>query len=129
MWITRRKNENGQAMVEFAVVLPILALVVFGIIQFGILYKNQLTLTDAVRVGGRQAAVGRELADPSGTAEAKTRSAAAGLDQAQLNVSVSSSWVQGEDVTVSGSYPYEISLLGLVVKSGNLTSETTERVE
>ena len=35
----------------------------------------------------------------------------------------------GEDVTVSAAYPYDISLLGFVVKSGDLTSTTTERVE
>jgi hypothetical protein len=32
-------------------------------------------------------------------------------------------------VTVTASYPYSISILGMVVKSGNLTSTTTERVE
>jgi hypothetical protein len=32
-------------------------------------------------------------------------------------------------VTVTATYPYRISLLGLVVKSGNLRSTTTERVE
>jgi hypothetical protein len=32
-------------------------------------------------------------------------------------------------VTVNAKYPYKISLLGLVVKSGQLSSTTTERVE
>src|SRR5205823_14830115 len=41
----------------------------------------------------------------------------------------SSSWDPGSDVTVTASYPYSISLLGLVVKSGRLSSTTTERVE
>jgi hypothetical protein len=36
---------------------------------------------------------------------------------------------QGGDITVRATYPYEINLLGLVVKSGDLISETTERVE
>jgi hypothetical protein len=44
-------------------------------------------------------------------------------------VSVSSTWEQGEDVSVTATYPYSISLLGFVVKSGDLTSTTTERVE
>ncbi len=35
-------------MVEFAIVLPMLVLLIFGIIQFGLIYKNQLALTDAV---------------------------------------------------------------------------------
>ena len=38
-------------------------------------------------------------------------------------------FVQGGDVTVKATYPYSIDLLGIVVKSGRLTSETTERVE
>jgi hypothetical protein len=57
------------------------------------------------------------------------RGSAADLDQSKLGVTVTSSWQQGEDVTVSATYPYDISLLGFVVKSGNLTSTTTERVE
>ena len=38
-------------------------------------------------------------------------------------------WEHGESVTVRATYPYTINLLGFVVSSGNLTSETTERVE
>ena len=51
-------------MVEFALVIPILCVVLFGVIQFGILYKNYVTLTDAARVGARKAAVSRHEADP-----------------------------------------------------------------
>ena len=53
-------------MVEFAIVLPILLMLVFGIIQCGILFNHSLTLTDAVRAGARQAAVSRTL--PGGPA-------------------------------------------------------------
>ena len=35
-----RRSEEGQAMVEFALVFPILLLLVMGIIQFGILFNN-----------------------------------------------------------------------------------------
>ncbi len=51
------KNEKGQAMVEFALVLPILLLVVCGIIDFGWLIFNQLSLDNACREGARYAAV------------------------------------------------------------------------
>jgi Flp pilus assembly protein TadG len=124
-----RKNHQGQAMVEFAIVLPVLLLVVLGVIQFGFAFFHHLTVTDAVRAGARQAAVSRELPDPEGTAKARVFAAAVDLDQAQLDVSVTSSWVQGEDVTVKATYPYEINLLGIVVHSGDLKSTTTERVE
>lgn len=109
--------------------LPIILLVLFGVIQFGILFNNYVTLTDAVRAGARKAAVGRHLPDPAGSAEAAVRSSASDLKPADLQVTVSSSFAQGSDATVAASYPYSISLLGLVVASGRLSSSSTERVE
>ncbi len=123
------QSERGQAMTEFALVLPVLALLLFALIQFGITFNNYITVTDAVRAGARKAAVSRGTHDPAGAAAAAVRASANGLDQNALGVDVTSSFKQGDDVTVSASYPYSISLLGLVVKSGRLTSKTTERVE
>ena len=116
-------------MTEFALVLPLLALLLFGVIQFGIVFHQYVTITDAVRAGARQGAVGRHLSDPQSSVEDRVRDSAADLDQSKLNVSVSSPWTQGSDVSVTATYPYQISLLGFVVKSGNLSSTTTERVE
>lgn len=123
------KNEQGQSMTEFALVLPILVILLFGVIQFGIVFNNYITVTDAVRAGARKGAVGRHLANPNAAVVQSVRDAATDLKQSDLNVSVTSSWQHGEDVSVTGSYPYSISLLGLVVKSGQLTSTTKERVE
>ena len=58
---TSESEKTGQAMVEFAIVVPILLMLVLGIIQCGIPFNHSLTLTDAVRVGARQAAVSRTL--------------------------------------------------------------------
>ena len=46
-----------------------------------------------------------------------------------LDVTVDSTWQPTDDVSVTATYPYSISLLGMVVKSGRLSSTTTERVE
>jgi Flp pilus assembly protein TadG len=126
------RDERGQTMVEFALVVPILCLVLFGVIQFGALYNDYVTLTDASRVGARKAAVSRHAADPAGSAEASARASASGLDPAKLDVNVNvgaGGWEHGEAVTVEATYPYNISLLGFVVASGDLSAETTERVE
>lgn len=124
------RNERGQTMVEFALVVPILCVVLFGILQFGALYNDYVTLTDASRVGARKAAVSKYEVSPEAAAEAAARSSATGLDPAKLDVLVSATgWERGQSVTVTLSYPYEIDLLGFVVASGDLTSETTERVE
>jgi Flp pilus assembly protein TadG len=125
----RHQRERGQALVEFALVLPLLALLLFGVIQFGIAFNNYVTLTDAVRAGARSAAVSRFAPSPGAQAEDAVRDAAVNLDQDKLAVTVTSSWVRGEDVRVVGTYPYELNLVGLVVASGSLKSETTERVE
>jgi len=126
------RDENGQTMAEFAMVLPILVLLLFGVIQFGILFNNYVTLTDAVRAGARKAAVSRPLG-PSGAvaaAQAAVRNSAGDLDQSKLpDPSVTSTWQHGDDVTVCATYPYSINLLAAVVKAGNLKSCTKERVE
>jgi Flp pilus assembly protein TadG len=123
------RSERGQSLTEFALALPILALLLFAVIQFGIVFNNYVTLTDATRAGARKAAVGRQLANPQGTTVTAVRNSATDLNQSDLSVSVSSTWAAGSDVSVTASYPYSISLLGLVVKSGRLSSTTTERVE
>jgi Flp pilus assembly protein TadG len=125
----QRKRENGQTMAEFTLVLPVLAILLFGVIQFGIVFNNYLAVTDAVRAGARQGAVSRSSSNPSGAVVSRVRSSSGNLDQSKLQVSVSSSWKKGSDVTVSASYPFSINLLGFVVKSGRISSTTTERVE
>jgi Flp pilus assembly protein TadG len=120
-------------MVEFTLVFPVLAVLLFGIIQLGIAFNNYLTVTDAVRAGARQAAVARNLSSSQRVprVESKVRASAANLNQSKLQVYVtpSSNWDAGSDVTVRATYPYSINLLGLIVKSGTLESHTTERVE
>ena len=127
----RMKNEQGQTMTEFALVLPILVVLLFGIIQFGIAFNNYVTLTDAVRAGARKAALSRNLSDPAGACKAAVLAAADNLDKTDLstNLSCSSTWAPASDVTVTADYKYDISLLGWVVWSGRMKSEMKERVE
>ena len=120
-------------MVEFTLLFPVLALLLFGVIQFGIAFNNYLALTDAVRAGSRQASVARYLPDTQRVpkVESKVRTSANNLNQSKLKVFVTptSNWDPGSDVTVKATYPYSISLLGVILKSGTLSSSTTERVE
>lgn len=122
-------SERGQSLTEFALALPILAVLLFAVIQFGIVFNNYVTLVDATRAGARKGAVGREQMNPVSAVTAEVRASASDLKQSDLNVTVTSTWQPSSDVTVRATYPYSISLLGLVVKSGQLSSTTTERVE
>jgi Flp pilus assembly protein TadG len=123
------RSQKGQSLTEFALALPVLALLLFAVIQFGIVFNNYVTLTDATRAGARKGAVGRQLSNPQSAAVQAVRTSAQDLKQTDLAVTVTSPWQPGSDVTVTATYPYKISLLGMVVKSGRLSSTTTERVE
>ena len=125
------RSESGQSLVEFALVLPILCVLLFGIVQVGISYKDYVTVTDAVRAGARKGAVSRNLGSSSATSAtvSQVRSSASDLDQSKLDVTVTSGWGPGDDLQVKASYPYDINLLGFVVASGKFSSTTTERVE
>jgi Flp pilus assembly protein TadG len=116
-------------MVEFAIVIPIMLFVLFAIMQFGIVFKDYLALTDGVRAGARKGAVSRQYTSRHSLVEAAVRKSAPGLAAGELDVDVSTSWAPGSDIEVTASYPYSINVLGLVVASGRLESTTTERVE
>lgn len=51
------KSEEGQAMVEFAIVLPLLLMILCGIIDFGWLFYNQLNVDNASREAARAVCV------------------------------------------------------------------------
>jgi Flp pilus assembly protein TadG len=123
------KSERGQTMTELAMILPLLLILIFGIIQLGLAFNNYLAVTDAVRAGARKGSVSRLSGNPTGDCVTAARNAGADLQQSKFNVTCTSTWQPGADVTVTGSYPYSINVLGVVVKKGNLTSQIKERVE
>lgn len=58
-WLTRvlrRRDERGASAVEFALVLPLLLMLLFGIISTGRVYSDHLAATNAVREGARYGA-------------------------------------------------------------------------
>jgi len=50
-------DDAGQALVELALVLPLMLLIMVGIIEFARAWNLQQVMTDAVREGGRRAAL------------------------------------------------------------------------
>jgi Flp pilus assembly protein TadG len=126
-----RSRSRGQAMVEFTLILPCLLLLILGIYQFGQTYADYIQVTNAARDGGRKALVSR--GDTNGVSDTITaaKNATWWLDTSKMGVTVSPGqpWTQGQNVTVTVTYPYSISLLGFVVASGTLKSTTTVRME
>jgi Flp pilus assembly protein TadG len=68
-------RERGAAAVEFALLLPLLLLIIFGTIDFGRALNAQITLTQAAREGARLASIG----DSYAAVQTGTQGAATGL--------------------------------------------------
>lgn len=108
-------RERGQSLVEFAVILPVLLLLVLGTVDLGMGFKTYIALTNAAREGVRWITI-----HPSDQAGAKDRIAEeairVGLEDGLLvdngfGVSFSpdqSEYAAGDKVTVNVSYEYEM---------------------
>ena len=78
----RAPRDRGAAAVEFALLLPLLTLLVFGIVDFGRGLNAQITLTQAAREGARMAALG----EPNANVVSGTQGAATGLSPVSVTV-------------------------------------------
>ena len=76
-------DERGAAMVEFALVLPVLLMLVFGLYNFGRGYHAKIELTGAVREGARAAALGQ-----TGQVQATVIAASPGLNPTTTTVTI-----------------------------------------
>ena len=125
----RLRGEGGQTFVEFAIVLPILVLLVFGITQFGLAFRNYLAITDAARVGARAAAVKRTTT-PCTFARTAIENTVSSGQWAQISSRITcvAGPNVGDQVSITINYPYSIGLPG-VSASGNLTARAQERME
>lgn len=54
----RRRGERGSAIVEAAFVTPVFLLLLFGILEYGLLFRNSLTTTNASQEAARAASIG-----------------------------------------------------------------------
>ncbi len=77
-----RRRQRGAALVEFTLVSSLLCLLLFGIIEVGLLFGDQALVGAAAREAVRSAAVG----DPTATADARGVSGGAGLPLSAANI-------------------------------------------
>lgn len=74
--------QKGQSAVEFALILPVLLLLLVGITEFGRLFVTNLTLENAAREGARLGITGASYAE----VEARVHDVSVGLDTGLLTV-------------------------------------------
>lgn len=126
-----RRDDAGQALVEFALVLPVLTMVLFAIIQFGLFFYTYIDLTSATRDGARVAAVSAKAADGPGAVRTAIGRSTSVVDDAQTSITVTPGqpWKSGDSVDVQVSVPYKLTVLGVVLWSGPMKADAIARVE
>ena len=82
----RWKGQRGSEILEYALVLPILMVLVMGIMDFGLIFFSYETLESAVREGARVGVI--DPTDQANIASA-VRGQTIGLNQSALNIGVS----------------------------------------
>jgi Flp pilus assembly protein TadG len=109
----RHRKRRATAIVEFAVVLPLLLTLLMGIIEYGWIFMVRQTLTNAAREGCRIAVLNtatedavatriREVMEPLGFAEGTQWSfTASPIDEETQEIAVS---VQMDQISITGGY-------------------------
>ncbi len=95
----KSRRQRGAALVEFALVSGLLLLLLFGIIEMGLLFQDQAEVSQAAREAARSASVG----DPTATVTGRAISTGIGLSLAAANVTLEQSANGGTTWTTLGN--------------------------
>ena len=140
-----RRDESGASAVEFALVLPLLLVLILGIYTFGMTINNYEMLTGAVSEGARALTLSRGTTTPYASTVSLVQAAAPGLKAANVGVTLtvngtactddgasacSSLMSAGVPATVTATYPCSLAVMGVnYAPSCNLSQSTTGRIE
>lgn len=110
-------REQGQALVELALVIPVLLILAFGVVGVGRVIQAQMAVSAVVREAARAAALANTPAQASSDGIARGQEVAAGygLSAASLQLSVDpGSLTRGSAVQASAHYTVELGDLPLL---------------
>jgi len=129
------RDDRGAAAVEFALVLPILLVLVLGIVQFGITFSQWLEMEHAAREGARWGSIGYAVPD----IRAKVRASAPGLNPPLTDEQIAITPADplnasGEPITVAITYdtmvlPLIGPLIGQAGPTMRLNAAAVQRIE
>lgn len=128
----KRSDDTGASAVEFAVLIPVLVLLIAGFVQFGLIFSQWLQLEHAAREGARWAAL-RNNAD---YVVARMNESAPGLTLDAGDVTIDpadpTTAVPNTSITVTASHttPVISDLMDAIIGTGiEMTASATQRVE
>ncbi len=122
-------SDSGTSLAEFALILPVLILILFGIIEFGIAFNRAQAVEAAAREGGRLASLGSST---QADVDARVNAALAGIPmQNAVVVSpiVPCAGRMGQSVTVTVSTVHNLSIPLVSLPALNLQSQAIFRCE
>jgi hypothetical protein len=121
-----RRHDSGQATVELALVLPVIALVALVVVQVALVGRDLVLVAHAAREAARQAAVQTGTAGPTDAAVEST-----GLARDRIDVELRGREGPGSRVTATVHYkaPTNVPLAGALVPDVDLTASAAMRVE
>jgi Flp pilus assembly protein TadG len=120
--VTADSQQSGQSLVEFAIALPLLSVLLFGIIQYGFIFGTYITLRNASSVGARQAIInsGNGATGTSNIMAAAANAVGPLLDPNQATVTVlATNLTSGSGTSVEVSYPLKLIIPFVVPGAGN----------
>ncbi len=132
----RRRSQSGAAAVEFALVMPLLFLVMFGILQYGLYFNDSLNTRQGVREGARIGVVG-DFASEAGCTSGgdldkvacKTKSRIDALTGTAYVRVKATAWTKGLPLTVCALVKTETSGLLSMPGDGWIFSRTQMSIE
>lgn len=122
------RREAGQATVEFALCLPVLAMALLLIVQTALIVRARILVVEAAREGARAAARASSPADAAPAARAAA-ARTAGLRPGRLQVETTATEPDAVTVTVSYDMPTDVPLVGALLPDPVLRAEVTMRRE
>lgn len=111
---TFRKAERGQALIEMALVLPLILVFLLTLVDFGIAIDRREVLQHAVYEGSRKAIPGatvQEIKDRT-VAQSQDLLTDADIDVCYIDSDLNGAINAGDDVRVSASYDYNFTIGG-----------------
>ena len=125
------KNHKGQSLVEFAIILPIILLLLMGMAEFGMMLNSYLAIQNSSREGARLGIVGGTDLQINSVVTATSPS----LTSSNLTVLITplaGSRTSGGTLTVSLNYNYHttVPIIGAILKNVVvLHAQTSMRIE
>ncbi len=97
-------SHRGSAVVEFALVIPLVLILVLGVVELAVVARSEIQLIHAAREGARQSA-----ASPDTSRAVAAVRRALGAAGSRARVSVSRPTGVGEPTTVRVSLPHRVA--------------------